>query len=70
MNQDKSQYQNIELICLCGEPFIWTAGEQAFLQGLIDDGKTNKNGSPITFMQPKRCKECRIIKKQRYETQR
>ena len=53
MNQDKSQYQNIELICLCGEPFIWTAGEQAFLQGLIDDGKTNKNGSPILLCNQK-----------------
>lgn len=59
-----NQFEDIELTCICGAPFTWTSGEQGFLQSLIDDGKTNRDGSTITFTQPKRCKECRLKKKE------
>jgi len=62
-----NQYEDKELICICGEPFTWTAGEQRFLQSLIDDGKANRDGSLITFTTPKRCKSCRVKKKREYE---
>ena len=39
----------------CGEPFIWTAGEQRFY---------DKNG----LHQPKRCKPCREKKNQRNDS--
>ena len=59
------QYKNIEITCLfCGQEFTWTPGEQTFLQALIDDGKKNPDGSDITFTQPKRCRDCRMKKKQ------
>ena len=59
-----NQFEDINLVCLCGEPFVWSSGEQQFLQSLIDDGKTNRDGSAITFTQPKRCRECRAKKKE------
>lgn len=66
-----TQYQDIEIVCLCGTKFNWSAGEQKFLQSLIDDGKTNRrDGSLITFNQPKRCKECRLKRRQEKEAQR
>lgn len=61
------EYQDIKLTCLCGEPFIWTRGEQKFLQSLIDDGKMNRDGTPITFIQPKRCAPCRKWNKEKRE---
>lgn len=59
-----NEYQDIQLVCICGAQFTWTSGEQQFIQGLIDDGKTNRDGSPITVIQPKRCKPCRLKKKE------
>lgn len=58
------QYEDIELVCLCGKPFVWTAGEQKFLQALVDEGKENRDGSPVTFTKPKRCAPCRKKKKE------
>ena len=58
-----SQFQDIKITCVCGEEFVWTKGEQDFLQGLVNDGKTNRDNTPVTFTQPKRCKECRAAKK-------
>ena len=48
------QFQDRTLTCVdCGQPFTWTAGDQAFFQkqGFRDE--------------PKRCKTCRQLKKQR-----
>lgn len=47
----------------CQSNFIWTGGEQAFLQRLIDEGKKDKFGTPITFIASKRCPKCRAKRK-------
>ena len=48
-------YQDEKLICEdCGNEFVFTAGEQEFY---AEKGLANK---------PKRCPECRKIKKQHY----
>lgn len=58
------EYQDIELICTdkncTGKKFIFTAGEQKFFQGLLEDGKIRE------ITQPKRCEECRAKKKERF----
>lgn len=54
MNQD---YQDKDLICLCGEPFVWTSGEQKFMDSLLSKGK-------IQYVrQPKNCTNCRQRKR-------
>ena len=56
------EYQDIEITCLCGQPFIWTAGEQSFLNDLVLDGKIP------SVQQPKRCIPCRKRKKEERES--
>lgn len=60
----ENQFEDVALKCICGVDFIWTSGEQNFLQRLIDEGKTNNDGTAITFTQPKRCAPCRKKKKE------
>lgn len=63
-------FEDKELVCTqCRTNFIWTFGEQEFIQGLIDDGKTGRDGRPIVMTTPKRCKECRLKRKQEKERQ-
>lgn len=51
MNTD---YQDKEFVCaLCSEPFLWTSGEQSFLNDLMEKGKIN------FITPPKRCQPCR-----------
>lgn len=51
---DIGDYQDKDIICVdCGEPFIWTAGEQVFFH---DKGLQNE---------PKRCKGCKQAKNDR-----
>lgn len=47
----------------CKRDQVWTAGEQAFLQRLIDRGATDKFGNPVSFITPKRCPACRAKRK-------
>jgi len=54
-------YEDITLNCTCGREFIWTAGEQAFMNDLYEKGKIAE------VCAPKRCKECRLEKKRRIE---
>ena len=56
-----NEYQDIELICVNGEPFTWTAGEQEFLNGLKDAGKIPN------VQQPKRCPPCRKENKEKID---
>lgn len=49
--------QDIQIRCACGEEFVWTVGEQRFMQSLLSDGKITELRSP------KRCKDCRAKKK-------
>lgn len=54
-------YEDIEVTCCdCGETFTWTAGEQKFLNELYKKGRLPE------VTKPKRCKECRLKKKQKY----
>jgi hypothetical protein len=50
-------FKDITRVCIsCGEEFVWTAGEQAFLQSLLISGK-------IPFIRmPKRCRNCKGTK--------
>jgi hypothetical protein len=62
------QYEDLALSCkFCGNHFIWTQGEQEFIQRLIDAGKKNRDGSPIIYAEPKRCIDCRLKKKKMME---
>ena len=47
------EYKDIELICLCGESFTWSSGEQEFMYDLETRGKID------SVSQPKRCAPCR-----------
>ena len=58
-----NQYQDIELVCICGAPFTWTSGEQAFMHDLAEKGKIP------SVQQPKRCVPCRKKKKEQRERQ-
>lgn len=65
--QDKKMY-----CCDCNVEFLWTAGAQSFMQGLKDDGKLDRT-DPYTggiiigqVTPPKRCEDCRTMKKSRY----
>ena len=53
----ESLFNDIELRCVqCDSPFIWTKGEQAFMNDLFEKGKVSSVNTP------KRCKECRAKK--------
>ena len=52
------EYKDIELVCLCGKPFIWTVGEQTFMNQLKEDGKIS------AVQTPKRCQSCRVKHKE------
>lgn len=54
-------YQDIELTCVCGKKFLWTKGEQSFMNDLLEKGKIPE------VKTPKRCKECRAKNKQKRE---
>ena len=57
------EYKDIELICICGAPFTWQAGEQQFMDSLMESGK-------IPSVQvPKRCQKCRQERKAQREAQ-
>ena len=45
----------------CGEEFVYTVNDQQFYSTKVD-AKTGES-----FLPPKRCRSCRIAKKQRYE---
>jgi hypothetical protein len=56
--------QDKELVCVnpkCGDTFVWTAGEQNFMQNLLEQGKID------VVVEPKRCPDCRRAKKERFE---
>lgn len=52
-----STYTNKEIVCSCGTMFVWTKGEQKFMQTLLT------NGVIQVLEEPKRCRECKEIKK-------
>lgn len=55
------EYQDIELVCTCGEKFTWSAGEQTFMNDLATQGKVT------TVIPPKRCASCRQKRKMERE---
>lgn len=52
------QFKDIELKCSCGKEFIWSIGEQEFINNLLESGKISSIESP------KRCLSCRNKRKQ------
>lgn len=69
MSADIQQFEDKELVCVDREhpqdeykDFVWTKGEQKFMQQLHNEGKIVGDVTP-----PKRCPECRRKKKARYE---
>lgn len=51
--EEEKTYEDKKMVCFCGVEFIWTRGEQAFLNDLATQGKIN------AVQQPKRCPPCR-----------
>ncbi len=49
----ENQFEDINLVCLCGESFVWGSGEQTFINDLLEKGKIT------SVQQPKRCAPCR-----------
>ena len=60
----ETSYSDINLVCGCGAEFIWTAGEQKFMQDLLDKGKIDM------VRTPKRCQKCRAKKKREDDERR
>lgn len=59
----ETQIQDIEHVCIeCNNYYLWTAGEQKFLNKLVEDKKIEK-ATP-----PKRCPACRLAKRQARES--
>lgn len=56
--EETKEYEDKDLVCLCGERFVWTMGEQKFLDDLLASGKVDE------VKQPKRCKPCRLKKRE------
>lgn len=55
-------YQDKEFVCVqCKVKFTWTVGEQKFMQKLLEDGMVLK------INPPKRCPDCRAVKRQERE---
>lgn len=52
------EFQDKELVCPCGNTFIWMKGEQEFLNDLYNKGKID------SLNEPKRCIPCRKKKKE------
>ena len=57
MSNNTEQYQDINLTCVCNSPFVWTRGEQLFINKLKDEGKIP------SVQTPRRCLDCRAKKK-------
>ena len=56
-----SMFEDKKINCEdCKEGFVFTSGEQSFLQGLVDKGDMGQVNLP------KRCLPCRKAKKARY----
>lgn len=60
--EDK-ELQCVEPGCPNGGTFIFTRGEQKFLHKLVNEGKTDREGKPMEYREPKRCGECRAKRK-------
>ena len=59
-----TMFQDVSKQCVaCKANFIWTAGEQKFINRLYDEGKIT------AVIEPKRCPDCRKKKKEKFERQ-
>lgn len=55
-------YQDIEKTCVqCKRQFVWTTGEQHFINRLHEEDKIQ------SVTEPKRCPDCRKQKRERFE---
>jgi hypothetical protein len=53
-------YYDKFLKCACGQEFVWTAGEQEFMDNLLRDGKIKEVKTPV------RCRWCKDKKKEKF----
>jgi len=61
-HQQSKMYQDIKKTCVqCDSLFIWTAGEQRFMNQLHEEGKIQ------SVSEPKHCPDCRTKKKARFD---
>lgn len=72
-----TEFQDKKLKCqqpTCLEEFIWTAGEQAFMERLKENGKLDsvKDGvvTPGSVRTPKNCPACREKRRAHMEAKR
>jgi ribosomal protein S6E (S10) len=65
---DEMDLQDKDLTCEDdGQPFVFEAGEQRFLHRLVIEGGKDRNGQPMTYREPKRCRDCRAKRKAQRE---
>ena len=63
--EEVKEYKDIKLTCLCGKDFLWEAGEQKFMNDLMENGRLDKHDEEGnitekgTVKPPRRCRECR-----------
>lgn len=65
-------YEDIVLPCAgkdCpnGGTFTFTGGQQKYLRELEANGALSPKGLPVTYKEPRRCKECREAKKKFFD---
>lgn len=48
-----TDYQEKSLVCFCGERFVWTSGEQSFMNTLLQEGRIP------AVKTPRNCPKCR-----------
>lgn len=58
-----NEFEDKDLVCICGELFVWTAGEQNFINDLYLKKKIP------SVQTPKRCQPCREKKRKEREKQ-
>lgn len=72
-----TKIEDTNLFCAdCNTEFIWTVGQQEFMQSLKENGKLDRlSNDGVTMIEgqvtpPKRCDDCRGIRKSKYPTNR
>ena len=68
-----TDYECMTLQCSdCGSPFLYTCGQQRFMDGLARDGKLTMRDDAGNLVKrdrpevPRRCMDCRELKKSKY----
>ena len=55
---------DITINCIdCSEPFVWTAKDQEFMEGLVGASPSDGFTEVKSVVPPRRCRECRAKRK-------